>query len=335
MKKITPKGIWKVLKNCFKGFSDNKVPKLSASLAYYTVFSLGPLLIVILYLCGIFFGRDAVEGSIYGQMSHFVGSEAALQIQEIIKNASLSGDSTFAATIGVITLLIGATTVFAEIQDSINIIWGLKRKPTAGWKVLVKTRLLSFGVIGSLGFLLLVSLGVNAIVESISGSLVKQFPGIAVPAFYIINLLITVAVVTTLFAVVFKVLPDAKIKWRDVWAGAIATAILFMLGKFAITFYISKSNIGSTYGAAGSLVVLLVWVYYSSFILYFGAEFTKAWAVQYGSEIRPNHYTVFAKTIQVQEENKSLQHVEKEKEKEDAVKEKEIEKAQRGAAVKT
>ncbi|MEP7233158.1 MAG: YihY/virulence factor BrkB family protein [Ginsengibacter sp.] len=334
MKKITPKGIWKVLKNCFRGFSDNKVPKLSASLAYYTVFSLGPLLIVILYLCGIFFRRNAVEGSIYGQMSTFVGSEAALQIQEIIKNASLSGDSTFAATIGVITLLIGATTVFAEIQDSINIIWGLKRKPTAGWKVLVKTRLLSFGVIGSLGFLLLVSLGVNAIVESISGSLVKQFPGVAVPAFYIINLLITIAVVTTLFAVVFKVLPDAKIKWRDVWAGAIATAILFMLGKFAITFYISKSNIGSTYGAAGSLVVLLVWVYYSSFILYFGAEFTKAWAVQYGSEIRPNHYTVFAKTIQVQEENKSLQHVEKEKEKEDAVKEKEIEKAQKEADVK-
>ncbi len=327
MKKITPKGIWKVLKNCFRGFTNNKVPKLSASLAYYTVFSLGPLLIVILYLCGIFFGRDAVEGSIYGQMSHFVGSEAALQIQEIIKNASLSGESTFAATIGVITLLIGATTVFAEIQDSINIIWGLKRKATAGWKVLVKTRLLSFGVIGSLGFLLLVSLGVNAIVESISGRLVKQFPGIAVPAFYIINLLITIAVVTTLFAVVFKVLPDAKIKWRDVWAGAIATAILFMLGKFAITFYISKSNIGSTYGAAGSLVVLLVWVYYSSFILYFGAEFTKSWAVQYGSEIRPNHYTVFAKTIQVEDENKSLQHVEKEKEKEDAVKEKEIEKA--------
>ena len=321
MKKVTFKGLWKVLKNCFKGFSEDKVPKLSASLAYYTVFSLGPLLIVILFLCSFFFGRDAVEGSIYGQMQSFVGHDAALQIQEMIKNASLSGESTTAATIGIITLLIGATTVFAEIQDSINMIWGLKRKPTAGWKVLVKTRLLSFGVIGSLGFLLLVSLGVNAIVESISGRLEKQFPGIAVPAFYVINLLITIGVVTSLFAVVFKVLPDAKIKWKDVWAGSIATAVLFMLGKFAITFYISKSNIGSTYGAAGSLVVLLVWVYYSSFILYFGAEFTKAWAVRFGDEIRPNHYTVFAKKIEVQEENKSLQHVEKEKEKEDARKE--------------
>ena len=323
MKKITFKGIWKVLKNCIKGFSEDKVPKLSASLAYYTVFSLGPLLIVILYLCGIFFGREAIEGSIYGQMRSFVGQDAALQIQEMIKNASLSSGSTVAATIGIVTLLIGATSVFAEIQDSINTIWGLKRKPTAGWFVLVKTRLLSFGVIGSLGFLLLVSLGITAIVESISSRLIKQFPGIAVPAFYIFNLVLTIGVVTTLFAVIFKVLPDAKIKWKDVWAGAIATTILFMLGKFAITFYISKSNIGGTYGAAGSLVVLLVWVYYSSFILYFGAEFTKAWAVRFGSEINPNSYTVFAKKIEVKEENKSLQNVEKEKERDDAIKEKE------------
>ncbi|MEP6583949.1 MAG: YihY/virulence factor BrkB family protein [Ginsengibacter sp.] len=323
MKKITFSGIWKVLKKCIKGFSDDKVPKLSASLAYYTVFSLAPLLIVILYICGIFFGRDAIEGSIYGQMQSFVGKDAALQIQDMIKNASLSGGGTVAITIGIITLLIGATTVFAEIQDSINTIWGLKRKPKAGWKVLVKTRLLSFGVIGSLGFLLLVSLGVTAIVESLSDKLVKHFPGIAVPAFYIINLVITMAVVTTLFAVIFKVLPDAKIKWKDVWAGAIATAILFMVGKFAITLYISKSNIGSTYGTAGSFVVLLVWVYYSSFILYFGAEFTKAWAVKFGSEINPNHYTVFAKTIEVTEENKSLQHVEKEKEREEVKKENE------------
>ncbi len=316
MKKITPKGIWEVLKNCFTGFSNDKVPKLSASLAYYTVFSLGPLLIVILFLCSIFFGRDAVEGSIFSQIQSFVGKEGALQIQEIIKNASLSGTSHVAAVIGVVTLLIGATTVFAEIQDSINMIWGLKRKPTAGWKVLVKTRMLSFGVIGSLGFLLLVSLGVTAIIESISTRLATKFPHITLIVFYILNLVITLGVVTVLFGVIFKVLPDAKIKWRDVLAGSIATAVLFMLGKFAISFYLSKSTIGSTYGAAGSFVVLLVWIYYSSFILYFGAEFTKAWAVKYGHEIHPNHYTVLAKTIEVKEENKSLQQLEKEKEKE-------------------
>lgn len=314
MKKVTPKGIWEVLKNCFTGFSNDKVPKLSASLAYYTVFSLGPLLIVILFLCSIFFGREAVEGSIFGQMQSFVGKDAALQIQEIIKNASLSGTNTFAAVIGIVTLLIGATTVFAEIQDSINMIWGLKRKPSAGWKVLVKTRILSFGVIGSLGFLLLVSLGVTAITESISERLATKFPEVTLIVFYIINLVITLVVVTTLFGVIFKVLPDAKIKWRDVLAGSIATAVLFMLGKFAIGFYLTKSSIGSTYGAAGSFVILLVWIYYSSFILYFGAEFTKAWAVKYGHEIHPNEYTVVAKTIEVEEENKSLQQVEKEKE---------------------
>ncbi len=316
MKKVTPKGIWEVLKNCFTGFSNDKVPKLSASLAYYTVFSLGPLLIVILFLCSIFFGREAVEGTIFSQIQSFVGEDGALQIQEIIKNASLSGTNHVAAVVGVITLLIGATTVFAEIQDSVNMIWGLKRKPSAGWKVLVKTRLLSFGVIGSLGFLLLVSLGVTAIIESISARLATKFPHITLIVFYVINLVITLGVVTVLFGVIFKVLPDAKIKWRDVLAGSIATAILFMLGKFAISFYLSKSTIGSTYGAAGSFVVLLVWIYYSSFILYFGAEFTKAWAVKYGHEIHPNHYTMLAKTVEVDEDNKSLQQVEQEKQKE-------------------
>ncbi|CAN5203064.1 YihY/virulence factor BrkB family protein [soil metagenome] len=315
MSKFSFKGLWSVLKKCVKGFADNKIPKLSASLAYYTIFSLGPLLIVILFLTSIFFGREAVEGSIYSQIESFVGSEAAIQIQDIIKNASLSSESHVAAIIGVITLLIGATTVFAEIQDSINMIWGLKLKPTAGIWVLVKTRLLSFGVIASLGFILLVSLGVTYIVDAISDRLLGNFP-VAVPVFYVINTILTLIIVSCLFAVIFKVLPDAKIAWKDVMAGALATAILFMLGKFGITFYIGKSNIGSTYGTAGSLVVLLVWVYYSSFILYFGAEFTKAWAVRFGGEIDPNEYTAFAKTIEIHEENKSLQHVEKEKEEE-------------------
>lgn len=315
-KKVTFKGIWDVLKKCFKGFSENKIPKLSASLAYYTVFSIGPLLIVIIFLSSFFFGRDALEGTIYGQTKNFIGQDAAMQIQQIIKSASVSGQSTVAAIIGIVTLVIGATTMFAEIQDSINMIWGLKRKPSAGWWVLVKTRLLSFGVIGSLGFLLLVSLGITAILETLSSKLSSYFPDMTITLFYILNILISLAVVTTLFGVIFKVLPDAKIKWKDVLAGSIATAILFMLGKYAITFYISKANIGSTYGSAGSLVVLLVWIYYSSFILYFGAEFTKAWAVKFGHEIKPNDYTAFARKIEVHEEDKSIQQVEKEKEKE-------------------
>ncbi len=313
MRKITFKGLWEVLKNSFKGFSDDKVTKLSASLAYYTVFSLGPLLIMIIFLCSIFFGREAVEGTIYGQIQGFVGHDAALQLQQIIKNAAISNEGNVAAVIGIITLLIGATTIFADIQDSINSIWGLKVKPKAGWFKLVKTRLLSFGVICSLGFLLLVSLGVTTLVEALTNRLKNYFPEVTVVLFYILNLVITFAVITTLFGVIFKVLPDAKIKWKDVLAGAIATALLFMLGKFAISFYISKSDVGSTYGTAGSLVVLLVWIYYSSIILYFGAEFTKAYAIKYGGEIHPNQYAVISQTIEVERGKQSIQQAEKSK----------------------
>ncbi|MEJ7680405.1 MAG: YihY/virulence factor BrkB family protein [Segetibacter sp.] len=276
-----------VLKNCFSGFIDDKVTKLSASLAYYTVFSMAPLLIVIISLCGLLLGKEAVEGKIYGQLAGFVGSDTAAQLQQIIKNASLAGKSQVAVIIGAITLLVGATTVFAEIQDSINGIWGLKPKPKRGWLKMIQNRLLSFSVIASLGFLLLVSLGVTAIIDGFSARLRAHFPEVTVVVFYIINIVISLVVITVIFGVIFKVLPDAKIKWKDVLAGSIATALLFMLGKFGISFYISKSNVGSTYGTAGSLVVLLLWIYYSSIILYFGAEFTKAYAVKYGSEIHP------------------------------------------------
>ena len=311
--KITFKGLWKVLKNSFTGFSDDKVMKLSAALAYYTVFSLGPLLIVIVSLCSIFFGREAIEGTIYGQIENFVGQDAALQLQQIIKNAAIGGKGKVTAIIGIITLLIGATSMFSEMQESINMIWGLKIKPKkSAWWLLIKTRLLSFGVIVSLGFLLLVSLVITGIIEALSNRLKNHFPEVTVILFYIINLIITFGVISALFAVIFKVLPDAKIKWKDIMAGAIATAVLFMIGKFAISFYISKSNVGSTYGTAGSLVVLLIWIYYSSIILYFGAEFTKAYAIKYGNEITPNEYTVIAKTVEVEQGKKSVQQAEKE-----------------------
>jgi membrane protein len=296
MPKISVKSIWKALKASFKGFGDDKVTKLSASLAYYTVFSLAPLMIVIIYLCSIFFGREAIEGTINDQIQGFVGHEAATQLQDMIKNASISGKGTVAAIIGFVTLLVGATTVFAEIQDSINSIWGLKPKPNkAGWLILLKNRLLSFSVIASLGFLLLVSLAVTAVIEALMNRLQAMFPDVAVVLIYIVNLLITFSVITVLFGVIFKVLPDAKMKWRDVLAGAIATSILFMLGKFAISFYIGQSNVGSTYGAAGSMVILLLWVYYSSIILYFGAEFTLAYSRELGHKIKPNEYAIWQK----------------------------------------
>lgn len=313
MERFSLKGLWQVLKASFKGFSDDKVLKLSGSLAYYTIFSMAPLLIVIIFLCGIFFAREAIEGSIYGQIESFVGKDTAFQLQQIIKNASLEGKSTTAAVIGFITLLIGATTVFAEIQESINMIWGLKPKPKKGWLKMLQNRLLSFSVVVGLGFLLLVSLGISAVIEALSSRLQNAFPEVAVVIFYIVNLLIQFGVTTILFGAIFTVLPDAKIKWKEVVAGAITTAILFMIGKFLISFYISKTNIGSTYGTAGSLVILLLWIYYSSIILYFGAEFTKAYAVKFGSAIHPNDYAVITKTIEVETGSKTIQEKENEK----------------------
>lgn len=306
-KKVSFKGMIEVFKNSISGFSDDKVTKLSASLAYYTVFSMAPLLILIISLCGLFLGREAVEGKIYAQLAGFVGSDTATQLQGIIKNAAITGKSHVAIILGAITLLVSATTVFAEIQESINMIWGLKPKPKRGWLKFIQNRFLSFSVIASLGFLLLVSLAITAIIDGFSARLRAFFPEVTVVIFYIINVVITLAVISTIFAVIFKVLPDAKIKWKDVMAGAIATTLLFMLGKFAISFYISKSNVGSTYGTAGSLVVLLLWIYYSSFILYFGAEFTKAYAIKYGSEIHPTEYAVTTKTVEVETGNKSIQ----------------------------
>ncbi len=305
--KLSFKGMWEVLKNSFSGFSNDNVTKLGGSLAYYTVFSMGPLLVVIISLCSIFLGRQAVEGEIFGQLRTFVGSDTAAQMQEIIKNASISGKGNIAAVIGVITLLIGATTVFGDIQDSINRIWGIKAMPKKGWLKWLQNRFLSFSVIASLGFLLLVSLGIAAIIEALSNSFQHKFPGVAVTVVYIVNLLITLAITTLIFAVIFKVLPDARIKWKDVMAGAITTGILFMLGKFGISFYISKTHVGSTYGAAGSLVILLLWVYYSAIILYFGAEFTKAYAIKYGSQIHPNDYAVTMKQVEVETGKQTIQ----------------------------
>lgn len=306
-KKITFKGIWEVLKNAFTGFSDHKVTKLSGSLAYYTVFSMAPLLVVIISLCGIFLGQEAAQGQIYSQLSGFLGPDTAAQLQEIIKKASLGDKSTVAFVIGVVTLLVGSTTVFADIQDSINTIWGLKPKPKRGWLKLLQNRFLSFSVIISLGFILLVSLGITALLDGFSERLQARFSDISVIFFYILNQVITLAVISLIFGVIFRVLPDAIIKWKDVILGSIVTAVLFMIGKFGISIYIGQSDVGSTYGAAGSLVIVLLWTYYSSIILYFGAEFTKAYAMAYGSEIHPSHYAVTTKEIEIETGGKSIQ----------------------------
>ncbi|SMC89000.1 YihY/virulence factor BrkB family protein [Pedobacter africanus] len=305
--KITFKGIWEVLKATFTGFFEHKVTKLSGSLAYYTVFSMAPLLVVIISLCGLFLGQEAAQGEIYNQLAGFMGKETALQLQEIVSKAAIGNKDRIAFIIGIVTLLIGATTVFADIQESINTIWGLKPKPKRGWLKMLQNRFLSFSVIVSLGFILLVSLAITTVLDGFSSRLQARFSDVSVVVFYILNQLLTLAVISLIFGVIFKVLPDAIIKWRDVLSGAIVTAILFMLGKFAISIYIGQSDVGSTYGAAGSLVILLLWTYYSSIILYLGAEFTKAYAVAYGSEILPSHYAVTTKEIEVETGHNSVQ----------------------------
>jgi membrane protein len=295
---------WLILKEAGHGFIDDKVLKLSASLAYYTIFSVAPMLIVIIFCCDLFLGREAIEGTLYTQIKGLVGDQAAIQVQQMIRNATLSQDMSWATIIGFITLVIGATGVFAEIQDSINTIWRLKSKPKKG-KGLIRmlmNRLQSFSLVVSIGFILLVSLVVNGLIEILNKNLANLFPQVAVILIYLINMAITFLVITTLFAIIFRVLPDARIRWKDVIVGAITTAILFMLGKFGIGYYLGASRISSTYGAAGSIVIILLWVYYSAAILYFGAEFTRAYVQHFGARIYPNEYAVWIKQVEVMEE---------------------------------
>lgn len=289
---LNAKKIGHLFKETFNEFIDDNGVKLAAALSYYTIFSLPPLLIIIISLSGFFFGTDAVRGELFGQINGLVGNDAAMQIQEIIKNVKLSHSSVFATTFGIIILLIGASGVFAEIQDSVNFIWGLKAKPKRGIIKFIKNRLMSFSMIGSVGFLLLVGLIVNSMMDILNNRLAEFFPKNAVYLFYTSNLLIVFGIITLLFTLIYKTLPDGKIALRDCLIGASFTSFLFMIGKFAIGAYLGRSAIGSWYGAAGSVILILVWVYYSAIILYFGAEFTKVYAETHGEKIIPNGYSV-------------------------------------------
>jgi membrane protein len=286
---------WNLLKNTFQEFLDDNAIKLSASLSYYTIFSLPPLLIIIMSISSVFFGREAVTGRFFGQINGMVGNEAAHQIQETIKNIELSNSNAFAAIFGGIMLLIGASGVFAEIQSSINFIWGLKAKPDKGFVKFIKNRLMSFSMIASVGFLLLVSLMVNTVMDVINARLLVYFPDSTIYLFYVVNIVILFATTTMLFSIIFKTLPDGNIAWKDALIGSSFTSLFFMIGKFAIGFYLGSSTVATVYGAAGSVIIILIWVYYSAIILYFGAEFTKVYANAHGSKIIPNDYAVAIK----------------------------------------
>lgn len=280
-------------------FIDDNVMKYSASLAYYTVFSLAPMLIIIISICGTIFGKAAVQGQMYGEIKDLVGSSAALQIQENIKNIRLTQSTPLATIFSISVLLIGGTGIFGEIQDSLNKIWGLKVKTKKAWWKLILNRLLSFSLILSLGFVLIVSLVLNALIAIVGNRLNNLLSGSGQIFIPIIDNILSFAITTLLFAIIFKVLPDAKIKWKDVSIGSIITAILFTLGKFGIGYYLGRSNMATIYGAAGSVIIIMLWAYYSSVILYLGAEFTKVYANSHGGKIQPNDYSVWIKIEEI------------------------------------
>ncbi|PYL74635.1 MAG: ribonuclease BN [Verrucomicrobia bacterium] len=290
-----------LLKQTGQEFLEDKAPQLGAALAYYTVFSLAPLILVLLAIVGVIF-RDDPAGAwhkITQQMSYFLDPNAIQVVQNIAQKASEPGKSTVATIIGIALALFGASGVFGQLQDALNTIWGVKARPAQGIWGFLRARFLSFAMVGGICFLLLVSLAIEALLKGFSHYVQSVLPGgivIAVTVYLIFDF----AVVVLLFAMIFKFLPDVQIQWRDVWIGAVITAVLFGIGKWLLGFYLGSGAAGSAYGAASSLITLLLWVYYSSQILLFGAEFTQVYAQQAGRELEPSEYAVRVQTKEVE-----------------------------------
>lgn len=264
-------------------FWEDQAPRLGAALAYYTTLSLAPLLMLLIAIAGLVFGREAAQGQLFGEINNMVGPEGAKAIQEIVANASKPSSGIIASIIGLLTLVFGASSVASELRTSLNTIWDQPQDPNSGIKEMVTERSYALVVILACGFLLLVSLVISSFVAG-AGKRLTGFLPLPEVILHLLNIVLSIAVLTGVFAVLFKYLPDVKIAWKDVLLGAVVTAVLFTVGKFIIGMYLGKASFGSTYGAAGSLVIVLVWIYYSSQILFLGAEFTQAYACEHGSD---------------------------------------------------
>ena len=279
-----------LLKLSYQGWKEDKASRLAAALAYYTIFSLAPLLVIIIAITGLFWQREAVQSLVMAQMEGLVGAEGRTFISDLLASASRPATGITATIVGIITLLFGALGAFNELHNALNTIWEVKEEETQGFLETIKkvlfSRLLSFSMILGIGFLLLVSLVISAGLSAVNETIGNAIP-VSEILLQIVNLIISIGVITVLFALIFKFLPDAEIAWRDVWLGAFVTALLFSLGKFVIGLYLGNSAVASSFGAAGSLVVLLIWIYYSAQILFFGAEFTQVYANKFGSKIVP------------------------------------------------
>jgi membrane protein len=285
------KSAFGLLRRAGEEWSNDKAPRLGASLSYYTIFALAPVLLLVIAVAGLVLGTKAAEGRIVEQLSGLLGVQAADAIQTMLQKASQRGSGIVATIVGFATLIVGATGVMIELQDSLNTVWKVVAKPGRGIKGILRDRLLSFSIVLGFGFLLLVSLVLSAAVAVLGSWIGDLIPGWLVIG-YILSYAISLGLVALVLAAIFKILPDAKISWRDVWVGALVTSVLFHLGKFGISVYIGKAGVASTFGAAGSLAVLLVWIYYSSQIVLYGAEFTRVYADEYGSHVVPSDNAV-------------------------------------------
>ena len=282
--------IFSQLKETYQEWMNDDAFQKSASIAYYSVFSLPALLIIIITVASLIWSTQYVEQVVTDQISGMMGAEAASQTQTMIENSKQNSSSTWALIVGIGTLLFGATGVFNQLQKSLNDAWEVEADPDAGITQLVKSRAIALGIVVAIGFLLIISLAVTAALSAMSGWIEQQLTSIPPFVFYILQIVISIGVITLFFAMMFKVLPDVEVEWRSVWLGALVTAILFTIGKFLIGFYFGKADPGSTFGAAGSIILIMLWVYYSSLILLFGAEFTQVYARTHGHRLEPSKH---------------------------------------------
>lgn len=289
MKKLRQhlRDLWSITKKTFRAWNTADPFRQSAVIAYYAIFSIPALLVIIITLAGAAFGREAVQGEVSSQISQAIGANTAEQVEDMIARAGEQKNSVWATIISVVTLILGSTGVFAQLQVSLNQIWEVKVVAKKKWLKSIKDRLFSFGLILSIGFLMLISLMLSAGLSAFSEWIRLHLPEFMLFVFRLINFLLSFGVIAVLFALMFRILPDARIRWKDVIIGSVVTSLLFVLGKFALGIYFGKANPASTYGAAGSIVLLMLWVSYSCMILFFGAEFTKQFAVHFGRKIEP------------------------------------------------
>jgi len=281
------RSLGKIFKETYKGWNADDPFRQSAVIAYYAIFSLPALLVLIINVAGVFFGHEVVSGEISRQIEGVMGAETAEQVREIVTKAGETKAGLVSSIIAIVTIIFGATGVFFQLQKTLNQIWDVQQKPSVGFLKTLKVRLFSFGLVLSIGFLLLVSLVVSSLLAAFSHWLEAIFPDVIVYLFYVLEFALSLSVISVLFALMFKFLPDIKMSWRNVWIGAFLTSFLFIVGKYGLSFYFGKADPASAYGAAGSVILIMLWASYSSMIVFFGAEFTKQYAVYYGFKFNP------------------------------------------------